>query len=175
MTTGEAINRTETHDTVDVKLAYTETKSSTWNASVSLKLGVKTTIETGIPFVADGEVQISAEFTGAYMWGETELSTNLVETVYKVTILPMTRVKESLMATRGSCDVPFSYTQRDTLSNGKQIAYRKDDGLYTGINCYHFKYLDAAKFQRMLLQFTEDLDILFSDAATTREWAYTPS
>ncbi|KAI8004107.1 hypothetical protein LOK49_LG08G01481 [Camellia lanceoleosa] len=139
-TGGEVINRTETHDTVDVKLAYTETKSSTWNASVSLKLGVKTTIETGIPFVANGKVQISAELTGAYMWGETESSTNLVETVYKVSVPPMTRVKESLIATRGSCDVPFSYTQRDTLSNGKQISYRKDDGLYTGINCYNFQY-----------------------------------
>ncbi|KAI8024780.1 L10-interacting MYB domain-containing protein [Camellia lanceoleosa] len=37
------------------------------------------------------------------------------------------------------------------------------------------RYPDAAKFRRMLLQFSEDLDILFSDAAAPGEWAYTPS
>ncbi|KAI8008594.1 hypothetical protein LOK49_LG07G02579 [Camellia lanceoleosa] len=37
------------------------------------------------------------------------------------------------------------------------------------------RYPDAAKFRRMLLQFSEDLDILFSDAAATGECAYTPS
>ncbi|KAI7989913.1 L10-interacting MYB domain-containing protein [Camellia lanceoleosa] len=36
-------------------------------------------------------------------------------------------------------------------------------------------YPDAAKFRRMPLQFVDDLDILFSDAAATGEWAYTPS
>ncbi|THG20776.1 hypothetical protein TEA_003850 [Camellia sinensis var. sinensis] len=38
-----------------------------------------------------------------------------------------------------------------------------------------YRYPDAAKFRRMPLQFTEDLDILFSDSAATGEWAYTPS
>ncbi|KAI7984535.1 L10-interacting MYB domain-containing protein [Camellia lanceoleosa] len=37
------------------------------------------------------------------------------------------------------------------------------------------RYPDAAKFRRMPLQFSEDLDILFSNAAATGEWAYTPS
>ncbi|KAI8021275.1 L10-interacting MYB domain-containing protein [Camellia lanceoleosa] len=37
------------------------------------------------------------------------------------------------------------------------------------------RYPDVAKFRHMPLQFTEDLDILFSNAATTEEWAYTPS
>ncbi|XP_028087188.1 uncharacterized protein LOC114287933 [Camellia sinensis] len=37
------------------------------------------------------------------------------------------------------------------------------------------RYPDAAKFRRMPLQFSEDLDILFSDAVATGEWAYTPS
>ncbi|KAI7980379.1 Pentatricopeptide repeat-containing protein [Camellia lanceoleosa] len=37
------------------------------------------------------------------------------------------------------------------------------------------RYPDIAKFQRMPLQFTEDLDILFSDTAAIGAWAYTPS
>ncbi|CAL5327183.1 unnamed protein product [Camellia sinensis] len=39
----------------------------------------------------------------------------------------------------------------------------------------NWSYPDAAKFRRMPLQFSEDLDMIFSDAAATREWAYTPT
>ncbi|KAI8016543.1 L10-interacting MYB domain-containing protein [Camellia lanceoleosa] len=37
------------------------------------------------------------------------------------------------------------------------------------------RYLDVAKFRGVPLQFTEDLDILFSDTTATGEWTYTPS
>ncbi|CAL5426629.1 unnamed protein product [Camellia sinensis] len=37
------------------------------------------------------------------------------------------------------------------------------------------RYPDATKFWRTPLQFAEDFDILFLEAAATREWAYTPS
>ena len=140
MANGDATNNTQEPNTVDIKLSYTETKTSTWNASVSVKLGVKTTFQTGVPFIAKGQIEVSAEINSAYQWGETITSTSVVETVYKVTVPPMSRVKVSLLATRGSCDVPFSYTQQDTLTNGKQITYNMDDGVYTGVNSYNFKY-----------------------------------
>ena len=140
MANGEAVNKTQEPNTIDVKLSYKDTKTRAWNASVSLKLGLTTTLQTGVPLIADGKIEISAEFTGAYQWGETETSTTVVETVYKVTVPPMTKVKVSLLATRGSCDVPFSYSQRDTLTNGQQVTYTMDDGVYTGINSFNFKY-----------------------------------
>ncbi|KAK4275747.1 hypothetical protein QN277_018778 [Acacia crassicarpa] len=140
MATGVAINRTQEPNNAEVRLSYIETKSSTWNASVSLKLGVKTSFQTGIPFIAKGEIEISAEFTGEYQWGETTTTSTEVETVYKVTVPPMTMVTVSLLATTGLCDVPFSYTQRDTLTNGQQVTCNMDDGIYTGINSFNFKY-----------------------------------
>ncbi|GFY94439.1 hypothetical protein Acr_09g0008850 [Actinidia rufa] len=140
MATGNAINRSQEPNTIDMKLSYTDTRSSTWNANISLKLGVKTSVQTGIPLIAEGKVEISAEFSGAYQWGETQSSTTVMETVYKVTVPPMTMVKVSLLATKGSCDVPFSYSQRDTLINGQQTTHHMDDGVYTGMNCFNFKY-----------------------------------
>ncbi|PSS21691.1 Natterin-3 like [Actinidia chinensis var. chinensis] len=140
MATGNAINRSQEPNTIDMKLSYTDTRSSTWNTNVSLKLGVKTSFQTGIPLIAEGKVEISAEFSGAYQWGETQSSTTVMETVYKVTVPPMTMVKVSLLATKGSCDVPFSYSQRDTLINGQQTTHHMDDGVYTGMNCFNFKY-----------------------------------
>ncbi|GFY94440.1 hypothetical protein Acr_09g0008860 [Actinidia rufa] len=129
-----------TQHTIDMKLSYTDTKSRTWNSNLSLKVGVETSVQTGIPHLAEGKVTISGEFSGAYQWGETQSSTTVMETVYKVTVPPMTMVRVSLLATKGSCDVPFSYTQRDTLINGRQTTHLMDDGVYTGMNCYNFKY-----------------------------------
>ncbi|KAI9112702.1 hypothetical protein K1719_016368 [Acacia pycnantha] len=54
MATEVAINRTQEPNNAEVKLSYTKTKSRTWNISVSLKLGVKTSFQTGIPFIAEG-------------------------------------------------------------------------------------------------------------------------
>ncbi|KAL6339303.1 hypothetical protein AAG906_028023 [Vitis piasezkii] len=126
MTTGEAINMTQELHTQQVKLSYTETKSRTWKGSVSLKLGVKMTMESG--------------FSGTYEWGETESVTTAMETVYNVTVPAMTKVTVSMIATQGSCDVPFSYTQRDTLTDGKNVVYNMDDGVYVGVNCFNVKY-----------------------------------
>ncbi|KAA8544868.1 hypothetical protein F0562_019737 [Nyssa sinensis] len=104
------------------------------------ELGIKTSIQTGVPLIAEGKIEIEAEFTGEYQWGQTNESSTGVETVYTVTVPPMTMVKVSLLATKGSCDVPFSYSQRDTLISGQKITSTMDNGVYTGINCFNFKY-----------------------------------
>ncbi|KAI9114191.1 hypothetical protein K1719_014841 [Acacia pycnantha] len=140
MATNVAVNRTQEDNIEEVELSYIETKISTWNANVSLKLGVKTNFQTGIPLIAKGKIEVSAEFSAAYQWGETETSSTEMKTVYKVTVPPMTMVTVSLLATTGLCDVPFSYTQRDTLTNGQQVPYNMDDGIYTGMNSFNFKY-----------------------------------
>ncbi|KAG5554534.1 hypothetical protein RHGRI_012176 [Rhododendron griersonianum] len=140
MATGEAINYNDEPSSFSTKLSYTKTKSSTWNYSVSLKLGVKTTFETGIPYILDAKLELSAEVTGTVGWGDTETSTTTVETVYNVTVPPKTKVTVSALATQGTCDVPFSYSQTDNLPDGTSITYNKNDGVYTGINSYNFRY-----------------------------------
>ncbi|XP_034690550.1 cytolytic protein enterolobin-like [Vitis riparia] len=64
MTIGDAINMNQEPHTQQVKLSYTETKSCTWNGSVSSKLGIQITIESGVPFITDGKLEISSEFSG---------------------------------------------------------------------------------------------------------------
>ncbi|XP_068309794.1 uncharacterized protein [Pyrus communis] len=140
MATGDAINRTNEQNTVDMKLSYKEIRSSTWNTSVSFKSGIKTTVETGVPLIAHGQIEVSAEFGPELQGGITKTSESEVETVCVVIVPPMTTVEVNLVATMGTCNVPFSYTQRDTFTNGEQITYSMDDGFYTGVNPYNFKY-----------------------------------
>ncbi|PRQ34746.1 putative aerolysin, Agglutinin domain, aerolysin-like toxin, beta complex domain-containing protein [Rosa chinensis] len=140
MATANASNNTDAENTVEFKFAYVESKSSTWSTSHSWMAGVSVTASFKIPFIGGTEVTATAEYSGSYEWGETITTENTLETTYSVVVLPRTSISVSLVATKGSCDVPYSYYQRDVLYNGKTVVYKKDDGLYTGINSYNFRY-----------------------------------
>ncbi|XP_062208358.1 uncharacterized protein LOC133909821 [Phragmites australis] len=144
MATASALNGTTSNNTAKLILAYTDTEKRTWVSTVTLKLGVAATICTGVPvIVAGGSVEVSAEFSGLYSWGSPVEKETTQKVAYEVTVPPKTRVTVASTATRAFCDVPFSYTQRDTLFDGRQVTYDMDDGLYTGVNCYDFKYVTS--------------------------------
>ncbi|XP_038875129.1 uncharacterized protein LOC120067663 [Benincasa hispida] len=140
MATQKAINKSSQSETITLKFMCSETKSSTWVSSTTWKLAAQTALKAGLPFIADGKITISAEFSKTYNWGESYTSTKTLETTQVVTVPAMSMMEVSLLATQGYCDVPFSYIQRDVLSNGKQVSHEFDDGEYNGINCYNFKY-----------------------------------
>lgn len=140
MANGNAINRTKEPTTVDIRLTYTETTSKTWNSSVSVTTGVEAQVRAGFPLIAGGTVTVSTEVAGEWQWGRTEESSTELETIYAVTVPPMSTIRVSLFATMSSCDVPFSYTQRDVLVNGEPVTYNMDDGVYHGVESYNFRY-----------------------------------
>ncbi|KAK9108021.1 hypothetical protein Syun_024032 [Stephania yunnanensis] len=119
-----------------VKLSYQESKSKTWSSSVSLSLGVKTTFEVGIPLVANGKIEISAVSTGTYEWGEVDTTIRTVEASTTVVVPPGSKKRLIVVANKGVCEIPFSYRQRDHLTNGLFMEEEKHDGLYNGINYY---------------------------------------
>lgn len=142
--TASALNDTTSNNTAKLTLSRTDTEKRTWGSSVTLKLHVAATVCVGVPvIVADGNVEVSAEFNGSYSWGSPVEKETTQKVAYEVTVPPKTRVMVASTATRASCDVPFSYTQRDTLVDGRQFTYDMDDGLYTGVNCYDFKYVTS--------------------------------
>ncbi|XP_040947475.1 uncharacterized protein [Gossypium hirsutum] len=113
-----ASNHTKQSNTMDVKLTYTDTTTSTWNSHFSLGLEAKASFEFGIPIIAEGSVEISTNVETGIQWGETKTTTTVVEINHKVHVPPMTKVTVYLLMTRGKCDVNFMFTQKDTLSMG---------------------------------------------------------
>lgn len=46
------------------------------------------------------------------------------------------------VGTMGTCDVPFSYTQKDRSATDGRIVYSNfTDGIFTGVNCYNFQFV----------------------------------
>ncbi|CAI9109410.1 OLC1v1009228C1 [Oldenlandia corymbosa var. corymbosa] len=124
----------------------TTTTTTTWRNNVSLKLGVKAKFEAGIPIIVDGDVIISSdEFNGMYTWGEDNVTIPTLENTCTVTVPEKSKIKVSMLKTKVSCEVPFSYTQRDMLIDGKCVTYEMDDGVYTYINSSNDFRIDKAE------------------------------
>ncbi|CAB4299562.1 unnamed protein product [Prunus armeniaca] len=141
---GEAVNRTEETQTVELNLSYKKTRSGSLKSSV-FKLGVQSSIDGEVPVMADnGKIEVD-EFAESVERRKTGTATtftcNVNEVaVYKVVLTAMAVVKVRLLATKASYDVPFSYSERETLADGNIITNDMDDGVYCGTNTFNFKF-----------------------------------
>ncbi|XVF31370.1 hypothetical protein REPUB_Repub16aG0140000 [Reevesia pubescens] len=135
-----ASNYSQQSNTLDVKLSYTDTKTSTWKTNFSLKLGAKATLDFSLPLIFEGKIELSGEVQSGVEWGETKISTTILEVVNKVVVSPMTKVTVHLIATNGKCDIPFTFTQKDTLYNGSTVITEVEGGTYTGSNYYNIDF-----------------------------------
>ncbi|KAL6139954.1 hypothetical protein ACLB2K_058255 [Fragaria x ananassa] len=113
------------------------TASSTNNsaAEITVQLSFR------IPFVGSGGVTAETEFSGSYEWGTTVTTQTTLESTYTATVPAYSSIMVSLLATRATCDVRFSYHRRDVLYDGRPEIFIKNDGLFTGINSYNFRYV----------------------------------
>ncbi|KAK8549312.1 hypothetical protein V6N13_008988 [Hibiscus sabdariffa] len=137
LASSSVVNYSPDPTTLDVKLSYIDASSRTWTTDFSLKLDMKATVNLSVPLIYDGgEVEISGEVQSGVVWGEIYTSTRVVEVVHTVVVPAMTKVRVNLVASKGTCDVPFTFTQRDTLYGGK-IVVAEICGTFTGSNYYN--------------------------------------
>ncbi|KAK8585514.1 hypothetical protein V6N13_050493 [Hibiscus sabdariffa] len=134
-------NHTQQSSTLDVTLSYSDTKTSSWNTMFSLKLGVTSTMEFKLPLIFEGKIEMSGEFQSEVEWGKTTVMTTLVEAVHEITVPPRTEATVTVFATKGMCDVPFTYLQRDTLLDGRTVISEVQGGIFTGSNYYNIDFV----------------------------------
>ncbi|TYJ44826.1 hypothetical protein E1A91_A02G011300v1 [Gossypium mustelinum] len=134
-----ATNRTTQAKTLDVKLSYNETNTSTWLAHFTLGLETKATFQVGVPFIGETGVEISSKYETGIKWGKTKTMTTDKEVTHQVSVPPMTKVTVYLKMTYGTCDVPFVFTQKDTLYNGTFVVTDVLGNTFTGTNYYNIQ------------------------------------
>ncbi|XP_022157628.1 uncharacterized protein LOC111024289 [Momordica charantia] len=134
MAKGTAVNKTKETDIVTFQFKYEEKNKKNWSSSVSSKIGVSVTtnFQVGVPMVAKGKIEVSAEMETEYEWGETHKNKNVKEFTYPVIVPPMSKVKIHAVIKQGMCQVPFSY-HREPMFLGRDnksfIIYMMDFSL----------------------------------------------
>ncbi|KAF4361022.1 hypothetical protein F8388_016831 [Cannabis sativa] len=136
-----ADNYEDKDNEVSLKFSYKKTTSSNFGSTHSLNLGGKATLKVDwIPFIVENKIEFSADYTYEYQWGETTSTETLIEATYTAKVPNMKRVKVTLVATEGMCEVPFSYTRRDIHYNGDAVVHKLDDGIYKGVSLFNFDF-----------------------------------
>ncbi|TYI38359.1 hypothetical protein ES332_A02G021400v1 [Gossypium tomentosum] len=126
---------------MDMKLSYTNIKTSTWKSNFPLKLAMEAKMEFNVPLISQGNIEMSGEFHSDVKWEETKESKTLVDVVHTIVVPAMTKVTVNLIATKGKCDVLFTFMQSDTLYDGTIVTTEVQGASYTGSNYYsiHFE------------------------------------
>ena len=114
--TGVARNTTLEGDVYSIMVSYQDTSSYSFSNSLSIMAGVSTKIQTGMPRIAAGHIEISTEVTKSLEWKRTTTGTKTAEATYQAVVPPMTEIRINYAATQGTCNIPFTCTQLLSIS-----------------------------------------------------------
>jgi len=126
------INKSSVQQTITQSGATAYTETSTWSKSYATKTGVKTTFQTGIPFVVEGKVEVSEEFTYTYTFGDTKSTAKTTTQTVNVNVPSQRQIKVVFTAKKTTVDLPYSATIITTFSNGATKS-EQIHGTYKGV------------------------------------------
>lgn len=112
--------------------------TSGWSDSLAIKVGVKSTFKTGIPFVGEGTVEVSLETTNTYTWNGSTSDTRSFTWKVSPSAGPWERARAVVTCTTSTIEVPYSLNGDVIFKSGKRMT-QKVDGIYTGTNSHNVK------------------------------------
>ncbi|XP_047960135.1 uncharacterized protein LOC125205317 [Salvia hispanica] len=138
---GTLNNDKDEEDSLAVTIEYADEKSYTFSRSVSLTAGVSASIEAGIPFIEKATIEVHYDISGALQWDTTTTTTKSITVTGTVPVPAKSKVTVDYVGTKGTCNIPYSYTQEDKSSTDGQVTYTDlVDGIYTGVSYYNFDF-----------------------------------
>ncbi|KAL1557027.1 hypothetical protein AAHA92_12568 [Salvia divinorum] len=140
------VNSQDVEVTISLSFSYQDTKEYTFARSYTLETGVPTLFDSALPFVSkDGSIDdAAAKISALLQWNAANTMTATVTGKGSVTLPAKTSAVVSYVGKRGTCNVPFYYTQADTVVNAPigslpvEVVSEGIDGLYTATNTYDF-------------------------------------
>lgn len=143
LATQTATNHSSLPGQVTLQLEYSKSSTTSWSNSVTTELSVTLNMNAGTPLIAEGGINISASVTHSFSWGEeTTESTNITSSYTVPNVPPGASVRVTVSGDQANCDVPFSYTQLDTLPDGTPRSNDFADGVFSGANVFNI-YIEA--------------------------------
>ncbi|KAG6428933.1 hypothetical protein SASPL_106972 [Salvia splendens] len=141
------VNSQDVDVTFSLSFTYQDTKEYTFARSYTLETGVPTVFDAALPFVGpNGSIdEAAAKINAELQWNAVNSMTRTVTGKGSVTVPAKSSVVISYVGKRGSCNVPFKYTQVDSVYNAPigsppvDVESEGIDGLYTATNLYGFE------------------------------------
>ncbi|XP_060894973.1 natterin-4-like [Labrus mixtus] len=113
-------------------LSKTYDVTQRWDFGLSIIAGVRTFITVGVPFIADGKIEISFETTFQYSM-ENTVTESITDTVsVQLTAPPNTSCSINMMRYKYKLTIPFTARLRRTYGN-REIHTTSITGTYSGV------------------------------------------
>jgi len=128
-------NETMLTQTSTINGSASVSETSGWSDTVAIMVGVSTTFTTEIPFVAEGEVTVSAEVTNTYEWNGSTTRTKTWGFDTPVSVPPQTTMVGLVSATISTITVPYTLKGTLVLKSGTRMT-GQIRGIYIGANSY---------------------------------------
>lgn len=110
-------------------------ETSGWSDSLGVKVGVKTTFKTGLPFVAEGKVEVSTELSNTFTWSGSTTNTKTWAFNTPLSVPPQATMVAIVAATISTITVPYTLNGTLTLKSGTRML-GQIKGIYTGTNSH---------------------------------------
>lgn len=106
--------------------------SSNWGHQVGLKVGIKAKGKAGVPFVAEGEIEVSAEASYTHTWGHAKVDTHESNVEVSISVPARSTCKCMVVAKKKKIDVPYTATVQ-ALKGANAGRSWKTSGIYRGV------------------------------------------
>uniref|UniRef100_A0ACD5Z9L4 Uncharacterized protein n=2 Tax=Avena sativa TaxID=4498 RepID=A0ACD5Z9L4_AVESA len=129
--THQQTNDTTSEQTCTFSFTAKKEVVTTWETVVSFNTSIDKMLASHvskIPTIVGGEVTLSHKPDG---------DSEEITVTQNYTVPPGKTVTAKFVTMRGSCDVPYSYSQKDVLTNREEVTTFHEDGIYTCVNTYN--------------------------------------
>ena len=134
----EVANNTDTPQQSSIGGSESVAEMSGWSSKLGGKIGVKTNFKSGIPFLADGKVEVTIEVNYEYTWNGSTTRTKVWTFNVPVTVPPKSKAVVVISVSVSKISVPYTLTGSFVLKSGARIS-RKIPGIYTGLNSHNLE------------------------------------
>jgi len=100
-------NNSELEQSMTVQINQTLTTKFSWSQKDGVKVGLKTTLKTGIPFLAEGKVEISAEYSHEWTSGSEESKSSSFTASLPMKVPAMSRQTARVTYHESNMEVPW--------------------------------------------------------------------
>jgi hypothetical protein len=131
----ESENTTAVVQTPLIEINKTTEQQSTFESEFGMEIGVSATFSTGVPLVAEAEVEISTKVHTNLKWGITSTESQTWKTSVPLTVPPGETYKVTATVNENVLKVPFQTTWKSPYT-GKTIVTQ---GIFRGISSSDLK------------------------------------
>lgn len=115
---------------------YKKSETGTWNNTVGVELTIGMSFEAGIPFIASANFEIQISTSYSHEWGGSKSIEKEINGQLEVSIPPRKKGTVSIIVSKASMDVPFTYTTKTRYLNGEIVEKNDINGIYRNLESY---------------------------------------